>query len=338
MNVKSFSGPLLDEIVELDRFCPGFVGSYFRSSDEKRQVIAANLLVDPPARTPAQMGARAEFLQGSRHKTILQATFRRVPTGFRGALGRAGPVPHGKRFYTALHTTLQHPPHSKCAKTISRLPTLDLLRIQLVRLLPALLCAPGFVQALRSMRHAHDVLRVIDLLTRHGVDQTSVIAAARQISSVSQQNSFWQRWALKATFPPHPVPASAAYRPIRDGRMLQSMAHRFSNCSMRYLIPCLDGRDAFAEFSHGVSGAVVHLRRREATWHVEGVFARNNVRPDRGLCTALLAYTAKFGIAERELRQEPRGDWDVLRRLSMPHSFEIDFPVLDEDDHARLHV
>lgn len=120
--------------------------------------------------------------------------------------------------------------------------------------------------------------------------------------------------------------------------MLQSMSRRFSNCSMRYLSSCLDGLDAFAEFHHAGGRAVVHLRRKGPVWRVEGLFGRNNVRPPRPICAALLAYTAQFGVLEREFKREPRGEWDVLRRLSMPHPFEIDFPDLGEEFGLEVEV
>lgn len=98
--IAPLTGWALDSVAELDRHAPGFAGAYLRSSDERRQVIAAYLAVAP---IPFDDGHRArlsaDFLGGADHRAILRAGFGSVPVGLRGALARSGPQPFDRRYY-----------------------------------------------------------------------------------------------------------------------------------------------------------------------------------------------------------------------------------------------
>jgi hypothetical protein len=322
--------PLLSLVVELDRSRAGFAGEFLRSSDERRHVIAANLLLDPPGEDASAQKGRAEFLNGARHQAILAATFDEVPRGLRGALARSGRSTHSKPFYSLLQRTLLQPPHEQTRKTIIGLDVLSLDRVRIARALPADLCTPELVKTIASTAHARDIIEITDLLTSRGIERDELVGAARRIRSARQHAEFWRRWSARAAFPHHPVPASIDYRPILDGRMLQEVARRYANCANRYLQAALEGRDAFAEFRCLEGSAVVHLRKQQDKWRIEGLFGRNNVRPRPQVCVAVLDYTAQFGVRERAFREEPRGPWDVLRRLTSRTIFEFDVCELDE--------
>ena len=323
--IAPLTGWALDSVAELDRHAPGFAGAYLRASDERRQVIAAYLAVAP---IPFDDGHRArlsaDFLGGADHRAILRAGFGSVPTGLRGALARSGPQPFDRRYYERLFKLLKRPPHRSIISTINQLPMLDHDRLRIAQRLPAQVCCANVVSVITSVREARDVAALIDLLIANGADADALFAAIRSVESARALAGVWQRWSRRMTFGDHPVPASTAYLPIVGAHDLRRLGLRFNNCAERYIVGCLDGLDAFAEFKSNGKAIVVHLRRKQKEWVVEGMFGKHNACPPPDVRSEAIDYLAQHGVSEKPLRETISGPWEVLNRLAHPLRFELE--------------
>lgn len=323
--IAPLTGWALDSIAELDRHAPGFAGSYLRASDERRQVIAAYLAVAP---IPFDDGHRArlsaDFLGGADHHAILNAGFGSVPTGLRGALARSGPQPLDRRYYERLFKLLKRPPHRGIISTINQLQQLDHKRLRIAQRLPEQVCCANVVSVITSIKEAHDVAALVDLLVTHGADADALFAAIRKVDSPRALARVWHRWSRKMMFGIHPVPASESYHPVVSANELRRLGLRFSNCADRYVVGCLDGLDAFAEFKAGGKALVVHLRRKQGEWMIEGMFGKHNACPSAALRAEAVEYLGQHGVGEKPPRETTFGAWEVLNRLAHPLRFELE--------------
>ncbi|CAM3365268.1 hypothetical protein [Sphingomonas zeae] len=323
--IAPLTGWALDSVAELDRHAPGFAGSYLRASDERRQVIAAYLAVAP---IPFDDGHRArlsaDFLGGADHRAILRAGFGSVPVGLRGALARSGPQPLDRRYYERLFRLLMRPPHREIVRTINQLPQLDHQRLRIAQRLPAQVCCANVVSVITSIKEAHDVAALIGLLIANGADADGLFAAIRKVETARALAGVWQRWSRQMTFGVHPVPASETYLPIVGANDLRRLGLRFNNCAERYIVGCLNGFDAFAEFKANNKALVVHLRRKREHWMIEGMFGKHNACPPPALRAEAIKYLAQHGVGEKPPRESPSGEWEVLNRLAHPFRFELE--------------
>lgn len=323
--IAPLNGWALDNIAELDRHAPGFAGAYLRASDERRQVIAAYLAVAP---IPFDDGHRArlsaDFLGGANHRAILNAGFGSVPTRLRGALARSGSQPLDRRYYERLFKLLMRPPHREIVRTINQLPMLDHDRLRIAQRLPAQVCCANVISVIKSIREARDVAALIDLLITNGADADALCAAIRSVESARALAGVWQRWSRRMTFGAHPVPASATYLPIIGANDLRRIGLRFNNCAERYIVGCLDGLDAFAEFKAGGKSLIVHLRRKQGEWMIEGMFGKHNACPPSALRAEAVEYLGQHGVGEKPPRETASGAWEVLNRLAHPLRFDLE--------------
>lgn len=323
--IAPLNGWALDSVAELDRHAPGFAGAYLRASDERRQVIAAYLAVAPISFDDGHRARlSADFLGGADHRAILRAAFGSVPVGLRGALARSGPQPFDRRYYERLFKLLSRPPHREIVRTINQLPMLDHDRLRIAQRLPAQVCCANVVLVITSVRQARDVAALIDLLIINGADADALCAAIRSVESARALAGVWQRWSRRMTFGDHPVPASANYLPILCANDLRRLALRFNNCAERYLVGCLDGFDAFAEFKSSGKPIVVHLRRKQKEWVIEGMFGAHNACPPSALRAEVVEYLSQHGVGEKPPRETPSGQWEVLNRLAHPLRFDLE--------------
>ena len=268
----------------------------------------------------------AEFLLRARHQTVLAKAYRRVPTGLRGALARAGAQPHDKRFYSVLARTLASPPHGRIVQAVNQLPFIDLTRLRVLRMLPPEVCTPSAVEALNDVRTTKDAVALIELIVSSGVDRQALATAITAVSNKAQLGRLWDRWAARCHFPKQPVQSSAGYHSIADGVELREMVRRYQNCSMRYLVEALNGFSAFGEFPSetGNAGMVVHLRFRAGHWEIEGFYGKHNSRPDRADRERATRFLISVGIAERAAVKNPSGPWDALRRLNARWMYDVE--------------
>ncbi len=323
--IAPLKGWALDMVVELDRHSPGFAGFYLRASDERRQVIAALLA---SASIQFDDGARArnvaDFLAGADHRSILNAAFGSVPAGLRGALARSGPQPLDRRYYERLFKLLTRPPHREIVSTITQLPQVDHQRLRIAQRLPAQVCRANVVSVITSVKEADDVAALVDLLVTHGADAEGLYAAIRKVDSARTLARVWNRWSRRMMFDVHPVPASAAYTPIVGANDLRRLGLRFANCAERYTVGCLDGLDAFAEFKADGKALVVHLRRKQDHWEIEGMFGKHNACPHPALYADAVEYLGQHGVNDKPPRKPASGKWEVLNRLAHPLRFELE--------------
>lgn len=314
------SGWCLARVVDLDRYAPGIAGSFLRASNERRQVIAA-LLAARPAPSSAEAAVElAKLASGARHSEMLEAAFTIVPSGLRGALARSGPQPHSRSYYRILYDLLSAGSAS-LAGVIQQLDSLDMCRLRTARSLPADICTVHLVKMISSARMATDVISLIDLLTRNGIERKGLAEALRRVTIDTQLPDFWDRWSQKLSFPPHPVNGTEDYVPITNGAELRRTALIYRNCARRYLAQVMEGQSAFAEFHLAGKRAVVHLGRSEGAWVLEGMFGKDNSMIPFDLRTAAASYLADRGIQTPQVASNVEGEWAALRRLSRSHMF-----------------
>lgn len=318
-------GWALDLVVGLDVYFPGLAGSFLRSSNERRQVIAASLAVCPPDMSqPAAVREGAEFLARADHRAILLQAFGTVPIGLRGALRRSGPQPHERAFYRRLHDLLSAPPHRQVVQAINQLRSIDVDKLRIALKLPHEVCSANVVDAISNPKEAREIATVIDLLIANGADAAALFEAIRRVANGRALTQVWKRWSRRTTFATHPIAASECYKPITSAAELRELALRYHNCAERYITTVLDGFDAFAEFHGTGRPMVVHLRREEGRWRLEGMFGRNNARPQPDQRTEALNYLRARGVESRPKPEYRRGPWQVLNRLLSPAMFDFE--------------
>ena len=322
--IKPLVGWALDTVVKLDGHWPGAAGAFLRASDERRQVVAALLSSKPIPADPRTAGAFAEFVSRADHRAILCMAYGDVPIGLRGALGRAGHQPHEPRFYTYLHHVLLRPRHPRMMTVIAQLESIDMTRLRIASRLPEDLCTLGIVRVIDSLAMARDINALINLLIANGIDRAALVESLGRVSTGRQLRGLWQRWALKAVFPSHPLAECACYIPVRCGKELRQLARRYRNCAERYIVAALDGRTAFGEFVWGSKRAVIELKRRDKHWVLENVHGRDNGIVRSELRAAAISFLAEHGVAERPRDRPIPGEWDVLTRLAGLRYFDFE--------------
>lgn len=315
----------LARIVELDEIRPGLAGHFLRTSDERRQVIAAYLAVAKA--TTICPHIEAELLTTGSHGDILFAAFGSVPVGFRSALARAGRKTHPRRFYIYLHALLASRHAREVLVVLAQQPTLNLTRLRVMRTLPLPIRTPRMVAMHRDLDHARQTVLLFRLFTENGVDADCLAQAIRTVQTPGELSRCWRRSMEKLTFPASPIPASAAYLPIRNGGELKTTALGFRNCMRRYLTDVLDGRDAFAVLSTSSQEVVIHLRRRDDVWYYEDCHGRGN-RPVVPATEATAAgFLRSHGIVSYERERTVAGKWEPLREIIARWDFDHDEDV-----------
>lgn len=316
---------VLNLIIEIDRDSPGFCGTFFRASAERRQVIAAYLAKRAPA--PERAAEVARFLSSADHNSILAEAYGAAPEGLRGALRRSGAIVHEQRFYTVLSKLLSKPRHPQVVKSIQRFASIDLMKLRILNILVALagICRPNVVEALPDVQSASDLIVSFKLLVEAGADEEELSSSIREVRDAVGLSKTMKRALLKCQAPEHPVAGTDNYRPITTTRELHKVAQRFRNCARNYTLELLDGESghAFAEARHGKEGAVVHLRKRADGWNIEGIFGRSNFRASDALRDDVHAYLGEHGIRAPQ-RGRPKSAWDAVRRAASSPSFDFD--------------
>jgi hypothetical protein len=312
-SIAPLSGWMLDRVVLLlDAARPGFAGHYLRSSNERRQVVAALLSV-----TELDMetsGEAAEFLMTADHRSILHLAFGCVPHGFRAALGRSGPQPHDKGFYRQLFDLLSTGPRHVIA-AILQSAALDPERLAIVTNIPADLCDTRILSKLTDRKHATDVALSVGLLHRRGVDRTALVEALRR---TDKMNETIRRWSMRMTFPPGPIPASDGYRPIRSGIELTAIARKYRNCSRGFFASLMSGSHAFGEFRHEGEEVLLSFDRIQGVWITDGVYSYRNLAVHAALSRAAFAFAARHGVPDRKPDNNDKAV-SALRRLARFH-------------------
>ena len=322
---SAHSSWVLSHIIEIDRHRAGFCGEFFRASIERRQVIAAYLAAKPPAET--EMAEVGHLLLGADHRSILARAYEEVPMGLRGALRRAGPAAHERRFYAIVHRLLATPPHPDVTQCIARIESLDLTKLLVIRILPEAICRANVVDAVASASRAKDVATGYRLLISRGVDGADLASAIQQVRNESELTKVWNTWLLKAKSPLHPVPANDGYFPVTSGAALSKLAQRYRNCARRYLTDVLDEQagHAFAEVRHAGEGVVVHLAKEDDQWRLEGVFGPGNSRPSPAMREHVTSYLRSHHVKVGERERARRTEWDALRRLANAFHYAFEF-------------
>lgn len=319
--VEPLSGWCLNYITALDRDFPGVAGAFLRSSSERRQVCAALMAMKPVPTDRSQRASLADRLTKGSHREILLSAFKSVPHGMRGALARSGPQPHAPAFYRVLHELLSSPAHRKTAAVIRQLDALDLMRLRITIRLPDDIRTTPLVNIMESSRMAADVVRLVHLLSAHGLDREGLAEALRRVSTPDQFSRLWERWSEKLVFPRNPLAASEHYTPINTGEQLRRLALRYRNCARRYLAQVMVGEHAFGEFQWDREGGVVLLTLSNRAWILDSIFGKDNAIPGAELRRAVESYCREQGVATNLTRRNDAGEWAVLRRLSNPFRY-----------------
>lgn len=315
----------LTRVVELDEVRPGLAGHFLRTSDERRQVIAAYLSV--PKADPMLPQIEAELLATGSHGDILLAAFGSVPQGFRSALSRAGRQAHPRRFYRYLHALMASRHARDVIAILAQQPTLDLMRLRVMRILPGEIRTPRIVAIHRDIDHARQTVSLFRLFTENGVDADCLAQAIRASETPGALGRCWRRAMEMLNFSAHPVPESAMYRPVRNGGELKATALGFRNCMRRYLTDALEGLHAFAVFSTPEQEVVIQLRRRDDVWYFEDCHGRAN-RPVVPAAEAAAAdFLRNHGIVSYRRETKASGKWEPLRELIVRWDFTHDEDV-----------
>lgn len=311
---------VLTRIVALDEVRPGLAGQYLRASDERRQVVAAYFASGATVWNSSH--CEADLLASGNHDDILSAAYGSVPAGFRASLARAGNRAHPRRFYVYLRTLLASRYAREVLAVLAQQPTLDLTRLRVMRTLPIPIRTPRMVAIHRDIMTARQTASLFRLMVENGVDEMALAQAVRQAQTPGELARCWQRWVEKLNFPEPPIPALGQYRPILTGGDLKAAALIFRNCLRRFLSDALDGRDAFAVFSAPEQDVVVHLRRRDGVWFLDGCHARRNRPVLIDARKAAIDFVRANGILEFERKRSNGGKWEPLREVIARWEFD----------------
>lgn len=323
---------ILRHAIELDRHS-SFCGEFFRASSERQHVIAAYLSAQP--QSECDTGDVAEFLLQAGHDDILAAAYESVPSGLRRSLRRAGAVVHAERFYGLLVELLTSG-ESHIARCIAQVSRVDLNTLLAIKALPPETCSPKLLQALIGKSDAEDVSTAFEVLVENGVDADWLAGCLREVKTQRALSSVFQKAARRANAPPHPIPASDFYEPIRTGEELFSVAREFRNCLRNYTTAFLDEAqgNAFAVVSRGEHRTVVHLVRGPSGWKLEGLFKPRNCRPSRQTREWIEAYLEENGVIVGRRQPRTPSGWDSLHNLICSDLLEynLDFGFEELDD------
>lgn len=262
------------------------------------------------------MADLGRFLLKSNHATILTAAYGERLQGLRGALRRSGPTIHRQRFYCRLGELLasSDPARREC---IARIPSLDLRKLNVISILPPDICRANVVQAVGNEDTAYDTVKAIRVLVERGASEKHLFAAIRQVQDQRGLEKVFERFVLGCRAPKHPVDPSDYYKPISDGGQAVHVARKYRNCVRTYVLELLDADagHAFAEASHEGEGVIVHLRRRDEVWRLDGLYGRRNKQPSPAAREHITGYLSANGI-EVEKPKRTLSDWDAVRRFT----------------------
>lgn len=262
------------------------------------------------------MAELGRFLLKSNHQTILAAAYGEPLQGLRGALRRSGPTVHKRRFYCLLGELLGGADAAR-RECITRLPSLDLTKLNVITVLPPSICRANVVQAVGDEATAFDLVQAFRALVERGVNEDDLVSAIRQVRDKRGLEKAFHRFVLECRAPDHPVGPSAEYRPILDGGQAVHVARKYRNCVRTYVLELLDAEagHAFAEASHDNEGVVVHLRRRDDVWRLDGLYGRRNKQPSPAARERITSYLSANGI-EVEKAKQSASNWEAVRRFT----------------------
>lgn len=320
-----FTGWLLQQAVALDDEFPGLTVHLLRASSERRHVIAAYLSRQNCFRHFGSPAELSRFLLTAGHDDILAAAFGAVPVGLRSALSRAGPTPHGRRYYGYLHALLVSKARPEMSHLLKTIACTGPKNLRIARALPAALRKGRVVAAIRDEASARSLTRSIDLMESAGADRRGMLEALGKATTFEDIRAWARRWAFKLNFPAHPVPKSPVYTPIESANDLKEMALHYRNCARSYLTDVLDARAAFATISTGKESAVAHLVWERGRWWLDDVYGRRNAAPSRALIARAHSHLADHGVLPRDTQPLPMRRWSCLRRFVGQFEFEDDW-------------
>lgn len=312
MKISSVDGWVLDRLVEIDQTAPGILTHFLLSSIERRHVIAAYLSVDRPHAEFRCAEQVAWFLREAGHDAILRSAFTVVPAGLRRALSRTISEIQPRRYYPYLRALIARGEPST-VRLIERMPELSLAKLSIIRVLPLDARRIKLVERISSLAVARDVASFISLLTVAGVDRCAMIDALE--TGTRPMREVARAWALRATFPNHPVAATDDYRPIGCGAELRAIAGEFNNCMRSYIADVLDNIASFAVFTHQGEKAIVHIVQGGSRWKLQGLYGLGNQSVSPGLRVQAEALVRGQGV-EVPVRGGPKRKHDAVRRLA----------------------
>lgn len=311
-DIVPFEGWALNRIAELDLALPGFAGAYLRASAERRQVIAAFLsLSNHERRVSLEV---ATFLMRGDHEAILLRASARPVRGFRRALAKGGAQPHEPEYYRNVRDALCGGPRP-VVNAIMQADALGPERLEIIQFLPDWLCDQRIIARLNGKDQAADLVKVIELMVRKGIDRTSLVNAL--LKSKASLRTVVQRWSMRIPFPVGPIPASRNYRPIANGGELRAVALRYQNCSRRYMVDSLAGENAFGEYTHHDDRqALVCFNQNDGMWSLDGAYVRRNRRVADDLNEAVRQFSADHGVVAHRPSRNRDDDISALRRFN----------------------
>lgn len=220
---------------------------------------------------------------------------------------------------------MMRPKHASIINCIGGLGSVDLTRLRIANILPEAVCRPNVVESVADVPTAARLLVAVKLLSSAGVEETVVWKAVGNARDKLSLKKAIRRTMLMCVAPDHPLEATLAYRPILTPKDLHRAAAKFRNCARGYSVELLDREmpQAFATFTHDREEAIVHLRRRDREWQLEGVFGPGNCRPSDPLRETLEVYLHRCGIQTRPQRITT-SEWDALRHFTTASVFDLD--------------
>ncbi|MDH7975703.1 hypothetical protein QH494_26250 [Sphingomonas sp. AR_OL41] len=321
-SITPIVGWLLDRVVEIDSYCPGFAGHLLRASRERRHVVAAYLAVDAPHLAFESVATLGAFITTARHDDIQRAAFEHVPEGYRGAISRGGAQIYPRSHYRYLFRLMSGSSRPATKRVIPMLSRVNPTRLRVARVLSEELQIAPVVMALKSVEAARDLNALVELLTEAGADRSAMIEALESLGDMGDVRKFAQRWAFRVRLPHHPVPATDGYQPIDDAAQLRSTALQYRNCMRNYVGNALEGRSAFAVVAGETAEAIVHIVRENGVWLLDAFYSRDNISPNRALVDHWTAYLGSHGILARDDRRRSVRRWASLRRLAGHFDYE----------------
>lgn len=323
--ITPFSGWLLQEAVALDDACPGVIVHLLQASPERRHVVAAYLSRPSCFRQFASKTDEGRFLLAAGHNEILAAAFVTVPLGLRAALGRAGSVPHSKRYYGYLHALHNSKARPEMSRVLKSLECTGPKALRIARALPAAVRTGTLVRAIESEDVARDLAHLIRLMGGAGVDRPAMLTGLATAEDMNSVRAWARRWAFRVDLPAHPLPASINYTPVCRAEDLHKLANRFRNCARNYLVDALDGKSAFASVAGGARSAVAHLIFERGQWWLEDIYGPRNAAPDEGLVKIALSHLAEHNVLPMSHQPFTARKWSCLRRFVSHFDYHDDW-------------
>jgi hypothetical protein len=308
-----YSGWALELAIELDQACPGLLAESFRFGRQRRQALflvlalAKILGIDKVADHLRSAEGLSEFASAAPTTIFVQAVlrFRRPrdlvravlvgpPVGLLGTLARLGDDPIGepRDYYECARLFMSKDPADRRRAKILGQISGDLVgpQLEIVGKLDPILLHPALVAKLHDLDHVEEVHQALAYTRTYctWASDDAIRASLGRLRPEDSRGTLIKSWANRFDRLPHELDTRGdpTLVVLATAGMMAAAGKKYRNCLKSKVSEAFLGSTLFVEYRPSDAhepGAIAVLRRIDAGFFLEGLFAAENrrVRADR---------------------------------------------------------